>query len=109
MTPVRMRSRVVLPQPLGPSRPTRSPVSTWKVSPSKILCPTSNSFTRLETEMSIIVSSSRYFSAISIVVRPVEGTDFCHDPILHGLQRHIAQWDRVLKVINRRVGRIVKP
>ena len=33
------RVKVVLPQPLGPSRPTRSPASTWKVSPSNIFTP----------------------------------------------------------------------
>ena len=53
-SPVRILNRVVLPAPFLPRRPTRSPVSTWKERPSNILLPTSNSFLRLDTEMSII-------------------------------------------------------
>ena len=49
-----MRKSVVLPQPLGPRIPTRSPASTWKLSPSRMLVPISKDLTSEVTVMSII-------------------------------------------------------
>ena len=54
-SPVRMRKRVDLPAPLRPSSPTRSPVSTWKVMPSKILFPISKDFFSPFTLISIMI------------------------------------------------------
>ena len=53
--PVRMRKRVVFPAPFFPRMPTRSPVSTWKVSPSSTGWPTWYSFCKSFTAMSIII------------------------------------------------------
>src|SRR5215469_12095147 len=37
--PVMQLTSVLLPEPLGPSRPTRSPVATWKSTPSSATKP----------------------------------------------------------------------
>ncbi len=56
-SPVRIRKRVDLPAPLRPRRPTRSPVSIWKVMPSRMLFPISKDFFTLLTLISIIVDT----------------------------------------------------
>ena len=38
-TPLHWSTRVVLPAPLGPSRATRSPRWTWKLTPNSAWCP----------------------------------------------------------------------
>ena len=79
-SPVSILKRVDFPAPFRPKRPTRSPVSTWKVIPSKMLFPISKDFFNPFTLISIM------FVPVSILAAQAAAGGLC-PPYSNGYSR----------------------
>src|SRR5215469_13938035 len=64
--PVMQLTSVLLPEPLGPSRPTRSPVATWKSTPSSATKP---------PKCLLILVAVRMLSATGLLLPSAQGEE----------------------------------